>query len=140
MIKSTIIFVLFVFLFACASSARRTSQLHESVSLYNLAVRWNKNEMAKRYVDPSKQNEFVSFLSDRDAIILEYEIKSVKPLPKKGIATVDVEYKWRPKNSIIVKTSIIRQLWRLSDNVWYIFSQKEIKKKKKEEKKKEKLF
>jgi hypothetical protein len=99
-------------------------KLSDSLTKYNVALRWGAVEWAAEHVAPeSRQELLVRGMEFGDLKMSQCKVGSVK-LKGKDQATALVRIDWYMGSSLRLRTSIVEQKWKLRSGKWLITSQR----------------
>jgi hypothetical protein len=118
---------------ACGGNTALTTRerLQKSVTRYNQAVRWNNPDVAAGYLPLAERAAYLEEHSRPDAAaVVDYDIESVTPDFTNEIAVVVVRFDWQDPDSITIRTTRIRQVWKLAEQEWVLHSRAEVKERK----------
>jgi len=118
---------------ACGGNTALTTRerLQKSVTRYNQAVRWSNSDVAAGYLPAAERARYLEEHSRPDAAaVVDYDVESVTPDYANDIAVVLVRFDWQDPDSITIRTTRIRQVWKLEDKEWVLHSRTEVKERK----------
>jgi hypothetical protein len=105
---------------------RRQEDLIRDARMFNDDFRWGRWEVLGQSMTPEESALFQARknLVDRELVIVDYEVLSVRFLQASQAATVDVRIQWYMKSNPTVRQASLEQRWELRDGRWMMIKQR----------------
>ncbi len=118
----------FVSVSACANSDGVQDKFYDAARKFNSSLRWGDFDRAAEYLPGSSVNAFLDQHEEHDEelIILEYNIKRMNLIKKKGIARARVEMSWHTDRDVVVRKTTVDETWQYYGGKWFLVDEHRI--------------
>ena len=108
------------------ATQRREEDLRLEARLWNDDFRWGRWEIVGQSMTPEENELFQERrrLVDEDLVIADYEVTSIRFLPRSQAATVDVNLEWYRKTEPSVRRASLQQRWEHRAGRWMMIKQR----------------
>ena len=128
--RSVVVLMLVAAAVACMTPAqRREDDLIRDARMFNDDFRWGRYDVIGQSMTAEENALFQERrqLVDKDLVIADYEVTSVKFLQQSQAATVDVTLEWYRKSELTVRQATLQQRWEQRGGRWMMIKQRRIR-------------
>ncbi len=102
---------------ACLSGDGLSDKLRDATRSYNGALRWGDIDRAAEYLPVTSRQAFMDRqdTAREDLVIVEYEMTRLDLDHERGVAASRAVITWHTDKMLIVKQTIVDQLWQFHD-------------------------
>lgn len=97
-------------------------KLYDATRAYNRALRWSDYDRAAAYVPAEAEDRFLDEHQavEEELVVLDYELTRLKLEKQDGIASCRVRISWHTDRNLIVKETMVDQVWQFYQGAWYL--------------------
>jgi hypothetical protein len=102
---------------ACLSGDGLSDKLRDATRGYNSALRWGDIDRAAEFLPATSQDVFMITQDEarEDLVIVEYDVTRLDLDHERGVAASRALITWHTEKMLIVKETIVDQLWQFHD-------------------------